>query len=643
MSVRVLFRALASLLLMVAAVSARAGGYSVLVLCSYNPGANSQAAAINNFERELHDRGVEVSLSVESMSIEGFAEAGSWRLRMMDILAKYKSHDVKPDYIVLLGQEALATYLSLDVSDIPDVPVLCGGCSRNYVEIPAKLGDIGQWEPESLDVVDASSLYNIVGGHFYEYDVAANVRLIGNIFPRLRNIVFLSDNSYGGVNMRALVRSVEGHFGDYRFDWLDGRGLTILSAADVVAAMPDSAALLIGTWRYDRDNRFYVSSSISMLKQNKETLPVFTLSSAGLKDWAIGGYIPQYGNVGRLLAHSFIDFLATGKANYVFIPSHYVFNYEAMTSFGITDEELPEGSEIVNQPTGFLMRYLGQIVAIILIFVALAAALVFSVRRTRRIRRLQMSLEQNQRDLVRAKERAEANSLLKTSFLADMAHEIRTPLNAVLGFSQVVATQGDTLDAAERERVVDIINKNSAVLLDLLNDILDISRIESGRARFDIEDVDLVAMCREAVAQVKAGNPDCVLAFRIETDLGAFPFRTDRRRLEQVVAHLLSNAVKFTKEGSVGVTLRRLADGGAMILVSDTGRGIPPDKAERVFARFVKLDEYSSGTGLGLSLCRMVVERLGGKIWVDTSYTRGAQLVLSLPIVDETLFQPALE
>lgn len=643
MSVRTLLRILAFLLLAVAPMSASAAGYSVLVLCSYNPGANSQAAAINNFERELQARGVEVRLSVESMSIEGFSEAGSWRLRMMGILSKYKSHDVRPDYIVLLGQEALATYLSLDVSDIPDVPVLCGGCSRNYVEIPSKLGNIGQWEPESLDIVDACSLYNIVGGHFYDYDVAANVRLIGSIFPRLRHIVFLSDNSYGGVNMRALVRSVEGHFGGYSFDWLDGRGLTILSAADVVASMPDSAALLIGTWRYDRDNRFYVSSSISMLKQNKESLPVFTLSSAGLKDWAIGGYIPQYGNVGKLLAISFIDFLATGKANYVFIPSHYVFNHEAMASFGIAADDLPDGSEVVNQPTSFFARYLGQVVAVVLLFVALTVALAYYVRRTRQIRRLQLSLEQGRRELVRAKERAEANSLLKTSFLADMAHEIRTPLNAILGFSQVVATQGDTLDAVEKERVVDIINKNSAVLFDLLNDILDISRIESGKATFNIEDVDLVALCRDAVAQAKASHPGSTLAFRVETDLGAFPFRTDGRRVGQVVAHLLSNAVKFTKEGGVVVALRRLADGAAMLQVSDTGRGIPPDKAERVFARFVKLDEYSSGTGLGLPLCRMIVERLGGKIWVDTSYTRGARLVLSLPIVDEAQFQQGPE
>ncbi len=118
----------------------------------------------------------------------------------------------------------------------------------------------------------------------------------------------------------------------------------------------------------------------------------------------------------------------------------------------------------------------------------------------------------------------------------------------------------------------------------------------------------------------------------------AFVLRTDAQRIQQVMSHIVSNAIKFTKEGTITLSLWRLEDGSAKVAVADTGRGIPPDKADQVFDRFVKLDEYSSGTGLGLSLCRLIIERFSGKIWVDTTYTKGAKIDFIMPPADETDF-----
>lgn len=619
------------LLVLLAPIAARAARCSVLIVCAYNPEANNIAATINAFEVELRTRGLAADISVESLSSDNFGDVAAWRGRMTKILSKYQPQEQRPDVMLLLGPEAVATYLSLEVSTLPDIPVLCGMCSRNYIEIPENIRDTEHWEPETHDIVDVNSLYNIVGGQFYEYNVDANIDLTKKLFPDVRNIVFLTDNSYGGINIRALVKDCVCRHAEFKFNWLDGRGLTVLSAADSIAHLPDSTALMIGTWRYDKDNRYYINSSIMMLRQNNARLPVLTLSASGAYDWAVGGYTPKYQNVGPLLACSLIDFLASGKSRLHFIPCHYVFNYASLVSMGIDEDDLPADSEIINRPRSFAEVYATEIFVVVAMFVVLLAGLIAATSNLSKVKRLKLSLEQKQGELLEAKNKAEANSLLKTSFLADMSHEIRTPLNAIVGFSQVIASQCDTLSADERRKIIEIINKNSNLLTGLLNSILDISRIESGRARYVIEDVEVVDLCRAMLSSVQMANANCGLEFNLDAESETIFLRTDRQRFQQVIVNLLSNAVKFTKEGGVTLSVRSTDDGEVEVAVSDTGRGIPPDKAEEVFARFVKLDEYASGTGLGLSLCRMIVERFGGKIWVDRTYTKGARLVFSMP------------
>lgn len=608
---------------------------NVLILCSYIPESNNISRTVDTFEDELNLHGVKTKIIVESLGIDNLADVATWKERMISILAQYRTPSKRPDIMLILGQEALATYLSLDISDIPEIPVLCGRCCRNYVEIPK---DAKTWELDSHDIIDVNALYNIVGGCFYEYDIDKNIELINSLYPDIKNITFLSDNSYGGISLYAHLKNSELRFPGYSFNWLDGRNLTIVSAVDTVAQLPDTTALVIGTWRYDKDNRIYLKSSISMMRQNNVNIPVFTVSTSGLDDWAIGGYIPRYDELGPLLARMLIDFLTSGKTHLYFIPSHYIFDFGVLQSHNIPESAIPDGSDIVNRPQSVLQIYFIQILSACIAFLAILISLIIAVINLRKVRRLTRNLYYKQVELIDAKNKAEANSLLKTSFLADMSHEIRTPLNAIIGFSQVVVKQGEALSPDERAKIVEIIDRNSTLLTSLLNSILDISSIESGRAKFQIQDIDLVELCKDTIAECESANASSGLTFLFKTDMLAFVLRTDMKRVQQVIGHLIGNAVKFTKEGSVTLELAKLEDGAARISVYDTGRGIPADKVEEVFARFVKLDEYSSGTGLGLSLCRLIVERFGGKIWVDPSYLKGAKLVFTIPPADETAF-----
>ena len=233
-------------------------------------------------------------------------------------------------------------------------------------------------------------------------------------------------------------------------------------------------------------------------------------------------------------------------------------------------------------------------------------------------------------DLRKAKDKAEEANRLKTAFLANMSHEIRTPLNAIVGFSDVLASGGSSED--EQQGYVDIIKTNSDLLLRLINDILDVSRLEADRVTFTFEECDVVPLCQRVLASVSQARKS-ENEFIFECDRESMDMRTDTQRLQQVIINLLSNADKFTRNGKITLGLKvDEKQREVLFSVSDTGTGIPLEKQKLVFERFEKLNEYVQGTGLGLSICKLTVEKWGGEIWVDPGYTDGARFVFTHPL-----------
>ena len=237
--------------------------------------------------------------------------------------------------------------------------------------------------------------------------------------------------------------------------------------------------------------------------------------------------------------------------------------------------------------------------------------------------------KQMEQELISAKEKAEESSRLKSAFLANMSHEIRTPLNAIVGFSNILAT---TDAEEEKQEYVSIIENNNNLLLQLINDILDLSKIEAGTLNFTYTETDLNRLLEEIVHAAQMRNTsdqvDVVLA---ETVPGCIA-RVDRNRLTQVLTNLTTNALKFTQRGSIRIGYRLEPDGKFLYFhVSDTGCGIPTDKQKSVFERFVKLNSFSQGTGLGLSICQTIVEHVGGRIGVESEEGKGSNFWFTIP------------
>ncbi len=235
-----------------------------------------------------------------------------------------------------------------------------------------------------------------------------------------------------------------------------------------------------------------------------------------------------------------------------------------------------------------------------------------------RVRRLE--------ELLTQRRRAEESDRMKSVFLTGISHEIRTPLNAIIGFSELLAEE----ESSEvRNSYMEIIRSNNDLLLQIVNDILDLSRLEANMSEFVFEETDIVSLVAELL---KLYTPNMKPGVRLLCDLpeGTIQVPTDAKRLRQVLFNFLSNAVKYTEQGSITLKVEK-GDDFLFFSVADTGCGIPEDKLDAIFKRFEKLDRFVQGTGLGLSICKTIVERLGGDIAVTSKLNEGSVFSFTIP------------
>ena len=238
------------------------------------------------------------------------------------------------------------------------------------------------------------------------------------------------------------------------------------------------------------------------------------------------------------------------------------------------------------------------------------------------------ALKETEAKLIEAKEKAEESDRLKSAFLANMSHEIRTPLNAIVGFSSLMV---DTEDMEERRQYMDIVEENNDLLLQLISDILDLSKIEAGTFDFTEREVDVNLLCEDIVLAMRMkARPNVEILF--DRHLPECRIMSDRNRLHQVISNFVNNALKFTEEGNIRVGYDQLDEAHLRFYIADTGIGIEPEMQNEIFERFVKLNSFVHGTGLGLSICRSIVEQLGGEIGVDSEPEKGSCFWFTLPI-----------
>ena len=608
------------------------GEHPVLIISSYNPDARQTSGNIYDFMEEFERLGGKAPIALENMNCKSFSESPQWKSKMAEILDKYEGKRA-PVLLVLIGQEAWAAYLSQADSIRGKFPVLTSLASRNAIILPDDSVNLKTWMPGAVDFFNDFTDSSVKAGFVYEYDVEANINLIKHLYPNTKNIAFVSDNSYGGVSLQAHVVAEMKKHPELNLILLDGRTNTIYTISDKLHELPPNTALLMGTWRVDMYDGYFMRNATYTMMEAAGDVPTFSISSVGIGYWAIGGVTPSYRPLGKDMAYQAVRLLQGADSDRIeveVIPNKVMMDSKIVKEQRLDLSFIHQPIEMVNENPSFYEQYKYHIWTVATILVVLSAGLFVSLYFYYHTKKLKDELQESESALRDAKDRAEESSRLKSAFLANMSHEIRTPLNAIVGFSDVLASGGSSED--EQQGYVDIIKTNSDLLLRLINDILDVSRLEADRVTFTFEECDVVPLCQRVLASVSQARKS-ENEFIFECDRESMDMRTDTQRLQQVIINLLSNADKFTRNGKITLGLKvDEKQREVLFSVSDTGTGIPLEKQKLVFERFEKLNEYVQGTGLGLSICKLTVEKWGGEIWVDPGYTDGARFVFTHPL-----------
>lgn len=263
------------------------------------------------------------------------------------------------------------------------------------------------------------------------------------------------------------------------------------------------------------------------------------------------------------------------------------------------------------------------------IYLFLLLTILFSVIGYLSLRWQKVRLLHTRMELEEAKRKAEQSIYNKSVYLSNMSHEIRTPLNALTGFSAILSEP--TVDSEMRNQCNNIIQFNAGLLLNLINDVVDISCMDTERMSFQMKSCDVVALCRNVIKTLD-GIKHTQAEITFVTSFESLVIETDEMRLQQMLINLLVNATKFTPEGVITLELNRSDSGTLLFTVTDTGCGIPAELQKKVFDRFETATHHNGSAGIGLSLCKIIINRLHGDIWIDSSYTNGTRFIFTHPV-----------
>ena len=564
-----------------------------------------------------------ISVKAESLSVPALANKMEADAVVTHLREKYP---VAPAAIVLIGDPGWIVCRELFDDVWKDVPVIVTNArDRLPASLDVLLSHAPLTETNSVPGEEWRRGYNLtlLKQHYY---VKETVELIYKLIPDMQRLAFISDDRYISEETRRDVKeAVEENFPDLRLDLLSTTQLSTEMLLDTLHSYKPNTGIIYYSWfeSHNENDNNYLFDHIQEIITNFTPSPLFLLSPENLSNntFAGGYYVSTESFCDSLL--EILNRILNGEQarnipGGVGGEGNSYLCYPVLKSYNIPSSRYPDDAVYIDKPQTFFQQHYVKIIASSVFLLLLIAAIVYYIR----------ILRKAYSRLSEAVEKAEQANQLKSAFLANMSHEIRTPLNAIVGFSNMLP---HTEDPVEMREYADIIETNTDLLLQLINDILDLSKIEAGTFDFYPSSID-VNQTMEEIEQsmrLRLKNSDVTLAFTER--LPGCLFYIDKNRLIQLLANFVNNAIKFTQTGTICMGYRMTDTDTIYFYVSDTGCGMSNEQCEHVFERFVKYNPFIQGTGLGLSICRTIVEHLGGKIGVDSEEGKGSTFWFTLP------------
>ena len=550
--------------------------------------------------------GSQYAVHTEELMVPTIANTDEAGIKRNSLLEKYP---LPPKAVVFIGDPGWLVCRPLFDKEWKEIPVLICYSRKS---MPSCIENLLSRNISDKELVPAARMmegYNITAIHQPFY-IKETLELMQRIQPEIRNIAFISDNRYISLcAQKEVEQTLADHYPSLKLHLLTTTRLSTEQLLDTISRYNRDTGILYYSWfskQIQKNN--YLNDNIQRIVYGFAHYPVFTIADLQVENGNFaGGHYISLSDFSQEAIHTLQKIINGTPARD--IPPHTggepqtYLNYRHLKLHN-TDSNLYPGNAIYYQrPPNFYERNRLAIICIIALFCALIIILVMRFRFYWQVRQE-----------IREREKAEEANRLKSAFLANMSHEIRTPLNAIVGFSTLLANE-ENLE--ERQEFIKIIENNNELLLQLINDILDLSKIEAGTLEFIYSDVDVNSLLTEIEQSSRIRNRHPEIQISFEERLPQCIIHTERNRLTQVINNLLTNSMKFTTRGSIRFGYRQ--EGNRLrFYVKDTGCGIPADKIDSVFGRFVKLNNFQQGTGLGLSICKTIVEKLGGEMGVES-------------------------
>ena len=533
-----------------------------------------------------------------------------------------------PRLVMLLGGSSFNFAESVQ-KRWPGVPLLLVGEQDYYCDIDYTLN--GPGDPNARRVFVSSlrprgfNLSLIVAPPMIRH----TLEMITQVQPNLKKLYFIAGENYMSKEQQWRVEEyMQLQYPEIEYHVI----MSSTTSTDRLLSILEEEsgpemAVYFSSWLVREGYLETVSTRHNTVSLIESEAPVYTMFASDMDKHPnlMGYYSYPIDEYNQSLRQYILDVLDMGiqPASQPFLylqTGHPTLNFRAMRLYGLATSRIPENAEVLNRPTSFWQLYKRQVMWFgIVFFLSLMGFIILTLVRS--MHRMQ-----------RARDLAENANQMKSAFIQNMSHEIRTPLNSIIGFSQLLGLPDGTLSPEEKEEYLGYVLNNSHLLTMMINDMISLSDMENGRYTVEMAPTDLNEMTLQSIKTVEnrlPGGSRIVLQSGIDEDSR---YITDGMRVQQILINFLTNACKNTTGGDIVLTSSLVENPGYITFsVSDKGPGVPADKAETIFDRFVKLDTNKQGAGLGLSICRMMAKRLGGRVWLDTNYTEGARFVLIIP------------